>query len=492
MNRRAVVLSFFVTGFCTVPALAAGSLGSLEHSLATLSGRLAGVNDAASCRETLSRWQTEVVAFTPQELREAATAVTPTALLQNLFGLRQRVRTELRLLSEQPSFVGADADACVALTREALASLRDLEDRTALDQRRSTGTAAPTSLRGASPWLLARGPVRLRSGDVLMSRGNAFVSAAIARIGTEEGQFSHLSQVYIDAPAGTEIAIEDAATDPRVYTIEAHIEVGSFTRPFRDYVSDANARVVQLRPLESAADAHAAASAIFRKVRSYQHASMLAAHRTTPNVNDNPPYDFKMNLADSSEIFCAEIVSLAQAAVGHDVPRFRSRLRKNDVTQSLGITVEETFAPSDLDVDPNFELLAEWRDLDKLPDILAKDSVFRAIYRWMETDGVRFRASSTDQSKAYFAWSVRHADAGFLDRLPKNMSPTMIAMTFVIDRVGPVLEQQVTTFEKNFGETHAGLRPASSAQDADLDVFRKEDILRFNAGRGSLFQWDLR
>ena len=429
------MLKFTLT-FFILSATAAAAAAPLEvnRALSQLTTTLNHSLPVNACAVTLARWNQAFGG--PKAVTEGASD-TPADLLQRMFDLRQNLRAHLSKWPHAP-------EACVDQVRKTLTTLRGAEDQLALATRGED--PAPTSLTGEPAWLTTAdgaGEVKLRSGDVLLSRGNAFVSAAIAKIGEVKGDFSHLAQVYIDAPAGTEIGVHAAASDPRVFTIEAHIEVGSFTRPFRDYVADGNARVAQFRPSQSAVNAHHAAWAIYDWVKRWQRAHADAFRRAEPNVNDNPPYDFKMNLADAGEVFCAEIVSIAQATVGWRVPMYPTRLKTNELTRTMGIVTKTTFAPSDLEVDPRFRQLAEWRDLDKLGSILKKDVVFAHVYAEMKAGRLKLTPTPEDYAKAVFAWTVRQNDLGLMTKLPKNMGPAIIALTFVIDRIGATFLQRL-------------------------------------------------
>lgn len=468
--------------FCLPTFSSAGTSPSRLRSQLNRIKAMAEAGSINECATTLGLWNSEFAQISNADLKNENPSV-----LRELFNLRRSVAQMLKRMGALDS---AQGSACLANARQALVVLRSAEDDLVLIRAK---TETERALQGVSPQLLTASgsKVLLRSGDVLLSRGNAFVSGAIARISREESQFSHLTQVFIDAPVGTEISAEAAYSDPRVYTIEAHIEVGSFTRPFKNYVDDGNARVVQYRSDQSASQAHAAARFIFEKVRAYQLNSMAAAGRTTVSVNDNPPYDFKMNLDDESEIFCAEVISMAYRSIGVHVPRYPSVMKKNDVTQRLGITAQTTFAPADIEVDPHFTLVAEWRDLKKLAATKTKDVVFASIYNWMSKLDYAYHPSSADEAKAAFTWSVRQTDAALLDRLPKNMSTTTIAMTFVLDRVGEVLEKRVATTIAD-SEKKTGGRPTETFLMKDLEAFRANDLARFRNGYGTAFHWDLR
>lgn len=377
---------------------------------------------------------------------------------------------------------------CVRQVRALLRFFRYVEDYSlliALNPKPFDASRDPKEgpiLRGTSPQLLQteNSPLRLRSGDVLISRGNAYTSAAISRMGKEEAQFSHLSLIYIDAPVGTEVTVEQALQDQRVQTVEAHIEVGSFTRTFAKYVLDGNARVLLFRPLIAADKAHQASQSIFRYVTGYQKTQMNNAKRTKLSVDDNPPYDFKMDSSEKNQIYCSEIVSLAYKAVGLQLPTYSTRLRYNDLTKKMQITANSVFAPADLEIDPNFIQLAEWRDTRKLAALLRKDVVLSSMFDWMEEKKYNFQFNIVDFIKAKTAWRVRQLDLGFFEeKFPKNMNTSIIGMTFVLDRVGQTLEQKLQELDQNVKQE--GRPPlVFYEQKRALDLFREQD---YNAGQ---------
>ncbi|MDH5425162.1 MAG: YiiX/YebB-like N1pC/P60 family cysteine hydrolase, partial [Gammaproteobacteria bacterium] len=78
--------------------------------------------------------------------------------------------------------------------------------------------------------------VRLRSGDILVSRGGAATSALIARGNNYPGNFSHIALVYIESDTQTP------------YIIEAHIEQGVVVSTAEQYLKDKKLRIMLLRP----------------------------------------------------------------------------------------------------------------------------------------------------------------------------------------------------------------------------------------------------
>jgi hypothetical protein len=131
--------------------------------------------------------------------------------------------------------------------------------------------------------------VELRSGDILVSRGGYPTSALIARGNDYPGNFSHIAFVHVDSATHA------------ISVIEAHIERGVAVGTPEEYLASKKYRVMLLRlrpdlpalqrdPLRP----HRAASAMLERART-----------------EHIPYDFTMDYADPSRLFCSEVVSAA-------------------------------------------------------------------------------------------------------------------------------------------------------------------------------------
>lgn len=498
--------SFGVHGTSVQASTAVANAFAIERDLSVTIGRMTKyVDDAQSltvgnCGTVIGGVADSVQTLRPDQFDLELARAQHARWIDGFFQLRLHLQSRLREFSDRGDLQRAGGTACVQSVRRALRYLRYAEDYLILwsenpraFEAKRDEKAGPT-LRGTSPQLLTREPgaVKIRSGDVMLSRGDAFVSAAIARIGTEEAQFSHLAQIFINAEPGTELTVDEAMSDPRVLTIEAHIEVGTVVRQFKDYVGEGNARVLLFRPRLEAAQAHRAAKYVADYVRSYAFEHMRAGHRSAPSANDNPPYDFAMDLSSQTAIFCSEVVAIAYRAIGLKIPTFESRLKKNEITKRMEITAESTFAPADLEIDPHFEQLAEWRDLRKLSSVLAKDAVLNAVYRWMDERGYVFRPQVKDDAGALIAWTGRQLDLGFEKTLPKNMPRSVIAMTFLLERIGSALEKHLVAANTDFKKSHAGLEPFFPEQQAELEAFRAADLKVFQQLGTSAFHGDFR
>lgn len=372
--------------------------------------------------------------------------------IQLLFGYRIRVRNAFAKAYQR----GVLLPECVSTVREVFRNLRGLEDYLGqLGHRRALAEAwrslrdfpqAPLNpsdaTRVSRPALMplivfprAIGPIpgprylppstlvnpraashaggmAVRSGDVLLSRGNANVSALIARMADDDTQFSHLAFVYVEPKSRV------------AYTIEAHIEHGSILTPLSEWLKDGKVRTVVFRHPDARLAAEAA-RIMFERVRS--------------GVRANHPveYDFSFNMRDHSKLFCSEVVreGFEKASGGSvEVPAFPSRFSAHhrDLFDRMGITETESFLPEDIEMDPRFELLAEWRDFGNIAAAVRKDAILTAMYDWMERLGYRFHSTEWVSFKARFAKTLR--DMGYLkDRMPTYMSLSAVETSILVD-----------------------------------------------------------
>lgn len=198
--------------------------------------------------------------------------------------------------------------------------------------------------------------IEVHSGDLLVSRGGAEVSALISRGNDYPGNFSHVALIYVEE--GTNIP----------YIIEAHIERGVAVATLEEYVRDRKLRFMVLRPnsdlpeiQENPMLPHLAAKEMFEEAQ-----------------NRHIPYDFKMNFFDPEAMFCSEVGSYAYKKNGIDLWQSESTISSDGVVTLLNTFGVENFVtqmPSDLEYDPQLSVVAEWRDTESLME----DHVYNAV-----------------------------------------------------------------------------------------------------------------
>ena len=330
-----------------------------------------------------------------------------------------------------------------------------------------------------------------QSGDVLLSRGSASVSAAIARITDEDSNFSHAGIVYIDKETG------------KRETIEAHIEFGTLVADIANY-SDTKVRALVFRfkdpnqiddekgtaKEKNAAIAHDAAKKIRQKVLDYKK-------QYGKTRMPNPCYDFSMNIDNPAVItptngkclFCSEVVSLAYSLVGdgkYNIPTFKSSInpKNKKFLEDIGVTVNETFAPADLEVEPYFDLVLEWRDYNRIHKTHVMDAILTSMYSWMDDYGYQFFVPAGANVKTNLAYSIRRIPildhmTGIKDKFPLNMRKEAINTMVMLDEVSNQLKDVIYDEESNRG---ASLTPREMI--VVLNQWRVKDAADYESASG--------
>ena len=239
-----------------------------------------------------------------------------------------------------------------------------------------------------------------------MSRGGYPTSALIARGNDYPGNFSHIAFVHVDS------------TTRAISVIEAHIERGVAVGTAEAYLAGKKYRVMllRLRPDLPALQRdpllpHRAASAMLERART-----------------EHIPYDFTMDYADPSRLFCSEVVSAAYREQGVTLWTGLSTISAPGLRRwlaSFGVTRFETQEPSDLEYDPQLSVVAEWRS----PASLFEDHLDNAVTDVLLEGAERGAALSFDWYALPVAlllkgYSWVRGTLGGVGSIPEGMSPS--------------------------------------------------------------------
>lgn len=281
--------------------------------------------------------------------------------------------------------------------------------------------------------------VRVHSGDLLLSRGGAPTSAFISRGNDFPGNFSHVALVHV-------------SDSGKASVIEAHIEKGVAIATPERYFADKKLRILVLRlhPEHPALVAdpmlpHVAASAALERSKS-----------------EHIPYDFAMDFLDDEKQFCSEVASAAYR--DHDVvlwdtlSTFSSPGLAAWMT-GFGVRNLETQAPSDLEYDPQLQIVAEWHD----PETLFRDHVDNAVIDAMieraeqgaELEHDWYLLPAARLAKAY---SVVLNMLGREGPVPEGMTATIALRATWLETRHRELAEKVIAAAKEF-EVSEGYRP---------------------------------
>jgi hypothetical protein len=223
--------------------------------------------------------------------------------------------------------------------------------------------ALGTDVPSRTPSVVING-LRVHSGDILVSRGGAPVSALIARGSDYPGNFSHIALLHVSGQR-------------EVSVIEAHIEVGATVSTLDRYLADKKLRIMVLR-LDDSLDALRADPLLPHRAAT---AALAEARRR------HIPYDFAMHYREPSRMFCSEIASAPYANLGVRLWEGLTTMSSKGTTtwlSALGVEQFETLGPSDLEYDPKVVVVAEWRNPASLFDDHVDSAVIDAMLEGAE------------------------------------------------------------------------------------------------------------
>lgn len=288
-----------------------------------------------------------------------------------------------------------------------------------------------------------------RSGDVIAMRGTHHNSAAIARIGDVDSQFSHVGLVYIDP-------------EDRHWFVESLIETSAVITRL-EYVLDHGVARAALYRHPDEGLAKNAAEFIHGRVRKAQG-------RWGRPIR----YDFSFRLDDYDELFCSKLVRQAyDAASGGKlkIPAFKTRLdmKNRDFFDRIGVKASETFAPGDVDLETSFDLVAEWQDYRQTSRLRLQDLIMDKIFEWMELYGYRFQETAAvrtvsilGRAASYLSEDAKELLKDTFPRVPTNMSRRTVAVVAMLHKTGEELLTGLQAFEDDTIRMRG--RPASAAE----------------------------
>lgn len=403
-------------------------------------------------------------------------------LIQTFFDARELLQSKLKDFDRDQKL----SPGCLNAIREGNQYLRYAEDFMLewLTENKLVPAESPVTLAPSYPhtvWSKKFEGYQIQAGDVLVIRGKSYVSAMIARIGDEEGTFSHLAMVASDAKG-------------RLYLAESLIQKGLVLTPLDEWRKNKDVRVALYRH-PSGEIAKQASRAI------YDHAMSFIKKGTTKR------YDFAMDDEDSSAFFCSEVVQWAYAKVTDGelkLPKFRSHATKFAGTQyfkSLGIKEGTLFAPFDMEVDPRFEFVAEYRYLPYLRQVRMQDAVLQSVYDWIINKKYDFKPAPGIATKAGLVKLARQFGLA-KEHLPTYMPFSTLVTNLKYQAVATTLEQNIYKIEadyykknghsmsfKEMMSEHDRLRVKDCIAEKQ---FQSEPVQDYESPKPSTFHWFFR
>lgn len=145
------------------------------------------------------------------------------------------------------------------------------------------------------------------------------------------------------------------------------------------------------------------------------------------------PYDFAMDYKDHAKLFCSEVASEAYEHFGVNLWAGVSHISSPGLRKWLGafgVRHFETQEPSDLEYDPQFRVVAEWRD----PATLKKDRMDNAVTEVMlegaeKGDEIGYQWYLLPVARIVKAYSMLLNKFGKAGPIPEGMSATTALRT---------------------------------------------------------------
>lgn len=414
--------------------------------------------------------------------------------ISRLFESRVQLSQRLKEFVSKKNFKNrVELESCANEMRKAHRSLRGLEDRIGLTVLRSQKklrnlgvVGLPGSDFGLKPFVENQWPnlqvnkavlpdgkfslTDLKSGDYILTKGTTFAGAVISRISEVDSQFSHLGLVYVD-----DGSLFGAKNKGKVYVVESEPDFGLQIISLDHFLRNDKSRLVVYRYKSTSKSAGltddteiASRAAKFLAERADVRPNPFDINGSDTTMADRLnvmgdrqitriPYNFEMDMKIESALFCSQAISYAlqNVCTQSDVkcetfpelgnmpeqmfPLLQSKIsiEKNGFARLLNLTASETFSPADVEVEPRFEIVAEWRDFSFAAYTRVQDLAMTKLFQLMEFHGYEF----IESPELKIFTEISSAMLKKADKMPENMPDGLtkgsLYMAFLTWYTGP-------------------------------------------------------
>jgi hypothetical protein len=265
----------------------------------------------------------------------------------------------------------------------------------------------------------------------------------------------------------------------REYTIESYIGKGVGLYTIEEALKNENARI-QVYRLKNHSDlADQAGKAAYenyvlkRKVR----------------------YDYDGDFSSDRNLSCVEIPFWAykKASGGIlSVPSRPSILTANarNLLSGMGFKSGPVFAPADIEVDPRFELVAEWTDFRFAKENMIKDVVSEKLLHWTTFLGYRY---ANNLKAEVIDWPLTKEFLSIFRVLPSELPKSYAVGSTMIFGASEELYNLLTEYYdlqvSKAAQGYQGYYPPTKQNLLDLlEMVRTQDIARRKAGAASVIK----
>lgn len=414
---------------------------NLEADLAQLAALV--LSPAGTADEIVARLNRAYATFTEIDFSQydtlRLTDAAP-ALVKQLFHARMELRERLHAWQREGLLTG-DVQRALRDVFRAMRYGADMLGEIAIGFRRLGNGARPlTAFRGRdlntliNPRFDEKRDLPFHSGDVVLVRGRHHNSAAIARIGDVDSQYSHLGIIYID-PKGYH------------WIVEVLIEEGGIIQPLEDALNHDLGRAIVFRHRDTALAQRAAFIA-------HEHVKHSLSRYGKPIL-----YDFTMRNEGIKRMYCSKLIRFAfeRASEGQCVlPSFPTRLTmaNKDFFQRIGVKADVTFAPGDIELEPDFDVVAEWQDYRTTASLRHQDIVMDKLFSWMDEYKLKFKETFLINVVSFFGRlsaglsnTVKSMISDVVPKVPPHMPRRTIGTIVMLHKTADPLMHEIGALE---------------------------------------------
>lgn len=499
---------FCLRDFLVLGCLILGSLGGL-HRAEARDGAKAGAYqalfdffehsslDEESCSNELSPMLTNFLLQDAQDLHRSH--IPSLSSIEELWLIRQLAHDSLsqayfQLAEEYDHQYAVDfLSPCVAVLRVLMRLARYSEEIQVL--RGWGNPELPGILEGPKPFLYLTSTVQdvwdrddlaanLQTGDIILTRSDASVSGVVSRVADSPHQYAHLAVVYRDEETGEISTLEKLIERNLVVSSIEEWQKKSLSRlaVFRFRAEFRELAVESVRNLKATVDLIEEAGGRF--IYDFRYDDGVSNRQQWPKDIETP-----LGLMSRyPRTHCSGLLEICVGPLIPEFPVFPSSLKEVDsrFLDYLQIQTPSLFMPSDLEVDPFVELVAEWRQPSRLRNTQIMDIVVDRSLQWMREKNYVFMENQlTDSFKASAVALFRHLGVA-RNRISKDVPKPLLEAIINIDTVTKALASELRAVDDEFRlsqseETELPVFLGWSEMLSELEVIRQKDWEQFRA-----------
>lgn len=288
----------------------------------------------------------------------------------------------------------------------------------------------------------------LQTGDIIVTRSAASVSGVVSRVSDHPHHYAHLALVFRDEETGAvttkEMLIETNLVKMSIDRWHerklSRVGVFRFRPEYQEKVQEAFKNLKEsIETVESARG---------RFVYDFRYDDGASVRRRQP-ANLETPLGL---LSRYPRTHCSGLLEICVSPLIPGFPAFPSSLNEVDerFLDYLRMSTRELFMPSDLEIDPYVELIAEWRQPSRLRETQVMDVVVDSMLRWMREKNYQFMNNQIgDGLKASLVALARHFGIAS-DRISKDMPEYLLRAIINIDTVSNRLAERLQDVDRAY------------------------------------------